>query len=85
MHNIGLGDVIFIILILGVVTRLNTLAIAGLMLLSNLVFLLTGDKESALIELVGHMPIIATAIILLLLGYGQRIKLRNPTLLKSAS
>ena len=82
----GAMEVVFgIILILGVVTRLNTLAIAGLMLLSNLVFLLTGDKESALIELVGHMPIIATAIILLLLGYGQRIKLRNPTLSKSAS
>lgn len=82
----GAMEVVFgVILILGVVTRLNTLAIAGLMLISNLVFLLTGDKESALTELVGHMPIIATAIILLLLGYGQRIKLRNPTLLASAA
>jgi len=74
-------EVVFgIIMILGVVTRLNTLAIAGLMLLSNVVFLLTNENDSALIELVGHMPIIATCLILLMLGYGQRIKLKNPTL-----
>ena len=69
-----------IILMLGVVTRLNTLVIAGFMLTSNIVFLLTAENQNALIELIGHMPIIATALILLLLGHGQRLKLPNPTL-----
>ncbi len=68
------------IMILGVVTRLNTFVIAAFMLTSNIVFLLVNENENALMELVGHMPVIATAIILMLLGYGQRIKLRNPTL-----
>ncbi|MEM1235707.1 MAG: DoxX family membrane protein [Pseudomonadota bacterium] len=77
----GAMEVIFgIILVLGVITRLNILVVAIFMLTSNIVFLLTGENENALLELVGHMPIIATAIILLLLGYGQRIKLKNPTL-----
>lgn len=75
----GSMEVIFgIIMILGVVTRLNTFVIAAFMLTSNIVFILTGENENALIELVGHMPIIATAVILLLLGYGQRIKFNNP-------
>ncbi|MEM1387030.1 MAG: DoxX family membrane protein [Pseudomonadota bacterium] len=77
----GAMEVVFgIIMILGVITRLNTFVIAAFMLTSNIVFLLTGQNENALMELVGHMPIIATAIILLLLGYGQRLKLPNPTL-----
>ena len=72
--------VIGTILILGVVTRLNILVISIFMLTSNLVFLLQSENEAALIELIGHMPVIATAIILLLLGYGQRLKMPNPTL-----
>ena len=77
----GAMEVTFgIILMLGVVTRLNTLVIAGFMLTSNVVFLLTAENQNALIELIGHMPIIATALILLLLGYGQRLKVPNPTL-----
>lgn len=80
----GSMEVVFgSIMILGVITRLNTLVIAGFMLTSNIVFLLTNENENALMELVGHMPIIATAVILLLLGYGQRLKLRNPTLRKT--
>ena len=76
----GAMEVVFgTIMILGVITRLNTFVIAGFMLTSNIVFLITNENENALMELVGHMPIIATAVILLLLGYGQRIKLRNPT------
>jgi len=65
------------ILVLGVVTRLNTLVIAGFMLLSNIVFLIQGAKDEALIEMIGHLPVIATALILLLLGYGQRLKVTN--------
>ena len=77
----GAMEVIFgIIMVTGAITRLNTFVIAAFMLTSNVVFLLTGENENALLELVGHMPIIATAVILLLLGYGQRLKVMNPTL-----
>ena len=77
----GAMEVVFgVIMVLGVITRLNTFVIAAFMLASNIVFLLTNENENALMELVGHMPIIATALILLLLGYGQRLKLANPTL-----
>lgn len=72
----GVMEVVFgTILILGVVTRLNMLAVAGFMLISNAVFLFQNQQEAALMELIGHLPIIATALILLLLGYGQRLKI----------
>ncbi|MEM7242377.1 MAG: hypothetical protein AAF429_09345 [Pseudomonadota bacterium] len=67
-----------IIFILGVLTRLNTLVIAGMMFLSNIIFVITGENDKALIEMIGHMPTIATAIILLLLGGGQRLRLKKP-------
>ena len=71
----GVMEVVFgLILVLGVVTRLTTLAPAGLMLTSNMVFLLQNKQDEALAELIGHLPIIATALVLLLLGYGQRLK-----------
>ncbi|MFD1156358.1 DoxX family membrane protein [Roseovarius aestuarii] len=74
----GVMEVVFgVILILGVVTRLNILAVACLMLISNAVFLFQNQQEAALTELIGHLPIIATALILLLLGYGQRLKITN--------
>ena len=82
----GAMEVIFgIIMILGVVTRLNTLAIAAVMFASNIVFLITDQRDQALLELVGHMPMIATALILLLLGYGQRLKLPNPSLRRESA
>lgn len=71
----GVMEVVFgTILVLGVVTRLNILAVAVLMLTSNIVFLIEGRSEEALMELIGHLPIIATALILLVLGSGQRLK-----------
>ncbi|MBE8158093.1 MAG: DoxX family membrane protein, partial [Betaproteobacteria bacterium] len=48
----GMMEVIFgIILVLGVITRLNTLVIAGVMLLSNIVFLVQGARTEALTEI----------------------------------
>lgn len=73
----GVMEVVFgTILVLGVVTRLTMLTVAGLMLVSNIVFLLQDHRNEALIEMIGHLPIIATALILILLGYGQRLKVR---------
>jgi len=74
----GAMEVVFgIILILGVVIRLTMLVVAGFMLTSNVVFLVQNNNDAALIELIGHLPIIATALILLLLGYGQRLKVTD--------
>jgi uncharacterized membrane protein YphA (DoxX/SURF4 family) len=71
----GVMEVVFgAILVLGVVTRLNILAVAVLMLTSNIVFLLESRNTEALVELIGHLPIISTALVLLVLGYGQRLK-----------
>ncbi|MEM6638840.1 MAG: DoxX family protein [Pseudomonadota bacterium] len=75
----GVIEVVFgVILVLGTTTRVNVLVLSLVMLTSNIVFLLQREQENALIELVGHMPIMATAVILLLLGYGQRLKFRLP-------
>lgn len=71
----GVMEVVFgTILVFGVVTRLNILAVAALMLTSNIVFLIEGRNEEAMVELIGHLPIIATALVLLVLGSGQRLK-----------
>ena len=71
----GAMEVVFgVILVLGVVTRLTMAVVAGLMLISNITFILLDKQDEALIELIGHLPIIATTLILVLLGYGQRLK-----------
>ncbi len=74
----GFVEVIFgIILVLGTTTRLNVLALSVVLLASNLLFIIEGNNEAALVEFVGHMPIIGVALVLLLLGAGQRWKLRK--------
>jgi len=76
--SVGVMEVVLgVILILGVVTRLNTLVIATFMFISNVVLLMQERQEDALLELIGHLPIISTALILLMLGYGQRLKVTN--------
>lgn len=62
------------ILILGTTTRLNILVISGFMLTSNLTFLVQDNLQEALTEIIGHLPIIAIAIICVLFGSGQRLK-----------
>ena len=74
----GFVEVIFgIILVLGTTTRLTVLALSMVLLTSNVLFLIEGNNEAALVEFVGHMPIIGVALVLLLLGAGQRWKLRK--------
>ena len=67
-----------IVLILGTTVRLAVLALSVMMALSNIVFILQGNNEAALVEFIGHMPIIGVALVLLLLGYGQRLKVTEP-------
>lgn len=69
--------VIGVVLILGTTVRLAVFALSAMMAISNVVFILQGENEAALVEFVGHMPIIGTALILLLLGYGQRLKITH--------
>lgn len=74
----GFTEVIFgVILILGTTTRLNVLALSVVLLASNVLFIIEGNNEAALVEFVGHMPIIGVALVLLLLGAGQRWKVRK--------
>jgi len=71
----GVMEVVFgSILILGTVTRLNILVVAVFMVMTNLTFALQGNSEAAMMELVGHFPIIATAIICVFFGGGQKLK-----------
>lgn len=69
--------VIGIVLILGIMVRMAVLALSVMMAISNVVFIVQGNNEAALVELIGHMPIIGTALVLLLLGYGQRLKVND--------
>ena len=69
--------VIGIVLILGTTVRLAVLALSVMMAISNIVFIVQGNNEAALVEFIGHMPIIGIALLLLLLGYGQRLKITH--------
>jgi hypothetical protein len=44
---------------------------------SNIVFIAQSNNEAGLVEFIGHMPIIGVALLLLLLGYGQRLKITD--------
>jgi uncharacterized membrane protein YphA (DoxX/SURF4 family) len=72
----GTMEVVFgIILVIGSTTRLNILVVSLFMLTSNLTFLAQGHYREALTEIIGHLPIMAIAIVYLFLGGGQRWKL----------
>jgi hypothetical protein len=72
----GSTELIFgIIFLLGLITRLNTLALAGFLISSNLYFFLIGKTEEAFLELTGHLPLLAIAILFILFGGGNRLRL----------
>lgn len=74
----GCTELIFaIIFTLGLITRINTLALAGFLVSSNLYFFLVGKTDEAFLELTGHLPLIAVAIILILYGGGSKLCLTN--------
>jgi hypothetical protein len=74
----GCTELIFaIIFTLGLITRINTLAIAGFLVSSNLYFFLVGKTDEAFVELGGHLPLLAVAILLILYGGGSRLCLAN--------
>lgn len=72
----GCTELIFaLIFALGLITRINTLALAGFLVSSNLYFFLVGKTSEAFLELTGHLPIFAIAILLILYGAGPRLRL----------
>lgn len=74
----GVIEVVFgVILVLGTTTRLNVLALSVVLFASNVLFLIQGENEAAMVEFIGHMPVIGVAVIFLLLGSGQRLKITN--------
>ena len=74
----GCTELIFaIIFILGLIVRINTLALAGFLVSSNLYFFLIGKTDEAFLELSGHLPLIAVAILLVLYGGGSKLCLAN--------
>ncbi|MDC0598351.1 DoxX family membrane protein [Gammaproteobacteria bacterium] len=78
----GVMEVVFgIILVLGTTTRINILVVSGFMLTSNITFFIEGNFTQAMLEIIGHLPLIAIAVICVFFGYGQRLKFT--TLFKS--
>ncbi|WP_027716478.1 hypothetical protein [Desulfuromonas sp. TF] len=74
----GCTELIFaIIFALGLITKVNTLAVAGFLVSSNLYFFLVGKTDEAFLELTGHLPLVAIAILLVLYGGGKRLCLTN--------
>ncbi|MEH6579592.1 MAG: DoxX family membrane protein [Amphritea sp.] len=70
----GLAEVLFgVVLILGVVTRTNILALACFMVASNTYFFMMGSNFNAVLEFFGHMPIFAAAIIFIIYGAGDKL------------
>lgn len=68
----GVVEMIFaLILIFGWIPRINILALSGFFVASNLFFLLKGYPSEALTELMGHLPVIATAMVIAIYGSGS--------------
>lgn len=74
----GLAEMLFgLILILGVVTRINIMALACFLIASNSYFFVVGNNNLAITELFGHMPLFAAAIIFIIYGTGDKLKLNG--------
>ena len=63
------------IMMLGVITRINTFMLASFLVSSNVYFFLQGNYSEGWMELMGHLPIIGTALLLVL--YGKSFKVDN--------
>lgn len=63
------------IFVLGILTRINTLVLLAFMITSNTMFLVQNSLDNAFIELAGHLPVLAIALVLLTSGAGEKWKL----------
>ena len=70
----GIAEILFgLVLILGVVTRTNIIALACFMIASNTYFFMIGSNYNGVLELLGHMPIFAAAILFIIYGAGDKL------------
>ncbi|MBI5510686.1 MAG: DoxX family membrane protein [Deltaproteobacteria bacterium] len=83
----GCTELVFgIIFVLGLITRLNTLALVGFLVSSNLYFFMVGKTDEAFLELSGHLPLIAISILFVMLGGGgDRLRLQRRFFSKGAT
>lgn len=71
----GSAEALFgIIFLLGWITRLNTLTLAIFLVSSNLYFFANGQPQEGFTELIGHLPIVVSAMLLLVYGSGEKLK-----------
>jgi uncharacterized membrane protein YphA (DoxX/SURF4 family) len=72
----GSTELLFaVVFALGLVTRINTLVLASFLISSNTYFFVVGKIDEAFLELTGHLPLFAIAIMLILHGSGNRLRL----------
>jgi hypothetical protein len=72
----GCSELMFaIIFLLGLVTRMNTLALATFLISSNMYFFVAGKTDEAFLELTGHLPLFAIGMMLFVHGSGTRLRL----------
>lgn len=75
----GVAEVLFgAIYIAGFVPRINTVFLAIFLIASNSFFIIKGEVDMALMELIGHLPLLAGAITLVLLGGGYGYSALKP-------
>jgi uncharacterized membrane protein YphA (DoxX/SURF4 family) len=81
----GSTELLFaIVFALGLVTRINTLVLASFLVSSNTHFFVVGKVDEAFLELTGHLPLFAIAMILVLYGSGRHLRLPSRALPRSA-
>jgi uncharacterized membrane protein YphA (DoxX/SURF4 family) len=69
----GFAELLFgVVLILGVVTRINIMVLACFLIASNTYFFVIGDDVNGVTEIFGHMPLFAAAIVFIIYG-GDKI------------
>jgi hypothetical protein len=66
-----------LILIFGFIIRINIIALTTFFLMTNIYFLLAGYPDVALMELMGHLPVIGSVVLFVAYGSGKmRLKMK---------
>jgi uncharacterized membrane protein YphA (DoxX/SURF4 family) len=70
--SVGMMEMTFgLILILGLIPRINILVLAFFFLSTNIYLFLNGYVDDGLTELIGHLPVIATVVMVTAFGSGR--------------
>jgi uncharacterized membrane protein YphA (DoxX/SURF4 family) len=75
----GFSELLFgMIFVLGLVTRINTLALAFFLIASNVYFFLMGKSAEGILEIIGHANLFAIGLLLIFYGAGSKLRLSTP-------